>query len=84
MNTQYRHFPVIPTFMGKRSLMSDTSQYFPEKMGKRLVVPRRNMYCITTVLHTTSRHVHVINYIHQIHDHIQAETVTLLGLIHKI
>ena len=84
MNTQYRHFPVIPTSMGKRSLMSDTSQYYPEKMGKRLLVPRRNIYYIITVIHTKIRHVHVINYIHQIHEHIQAETVTLLGLKHKI
>ena len=60
MNTQYRHFPVIPIFMGKRSLMSDTSQYFPYKMGKRLLVSRRNMYYITTVLHTKDRHFPVL------------------------
>ena len=60
MNTQYRHFPVIPIFMGKRSLMSDTSQYFPYKMGKRLLVSRRNMYYITTVLNKKDRQYYIL------------------------
>ena len=50
INKKHRHLPVLPKLMDKRSLMSDTSQYFPEKMGKRLVVPRRNMYTNFPVL----------------------------------
>ena len=49
-------------FMGKRSLMADNSQYFQYNMGKRLLVYRRNIYYITTVLHTKYRQYYILVY----------------------
>ena len=48
--------------MAKRSLMADNSQYFPYKMGKRLLMSRRNMYYLTTVLHTKDRQYYILVY----------------------